>query len=88
VGAAEALAARRASRTRVDGAMNVADVASDARTGANIRGSSMAGLVLVVSTSWCSWTFQDAKPGNMTLVSIIIQMSFHQHRLIVVKIGL
>lgn len=41
----EALAARRASRTRVEGAMNVVDVAIDARTGANIRGSSIAALM-------------------------------------------
>jgi len=40
-----ALAARRTSRTRVEGAMKAVDVAIDARTGASIRGSSMAALV-------------------------------------------
>ena len=40
-----ALAARRASRTRIEGAIKTADVAIDARTGASIRGSSMAALV-------------------------------------------
>lgn len=46
MGAAEPLATRRASRTRVEGAVKAVDVANDARTGANIRGSSMAVLLL------------------------------------------
>jgi hypothetical protein len=55
------LATRRASRTRVDGAMKVFDVANDARTGANIRGSSMAALVLERRASQCIATFRDAR---------------------------
>jgi hypothetical protein len=40
------LTARRASITREAGEMKVEGVCTDARTGANIRGSSMAALVL------------------------------------------
>jgi hypothetical protein len=39
------LAARRASRTCLEGAMSFDDEGIDARTGASIRGSSMAALV-------------------------------------------
>lgn len=40
------LAARRASRTCFEGAMSFEDDGIDARTGASIRGSSMAALLL------------------------------------------
>jgi hypothetical protein len=40
------LAERRASITREAGSMNVEGVCIDARTGASIRGSSMAALML------------------------------------------
>jgi hypothetical protein len=43
VGAAAALGVRRAARTWQVGAARVQDAASEARTGASIRGSSMAG---------------------------------------------
>lgn len=53
------LAARRACRTCFDGAMSVGDAEIDARTGANIRGSSMAAVVVcraaaVLETFPCS----------------------------------
>jgi hypothetical protein len=44
-GAVVPLAARRASRTDFEGAMILDDADIDARTGANIRGSSMAVVV-------------------------------------------
>jgi len=61
VGTEAPLATRRASRTRVDGAMNVVAVANDARTGANIRGSSMTALVLERRAFECTATFRDAR---------------------------
>ena len=61
MGAEVPLATRRASRTRVDGAMNVVDVANDARTGANIRGSSMAAQLLERRAFECTATFRDAR---------------------------
>jgi hypothetical protein len=44
-GVDEALAARRASRAREDGAMSFDEVCMDARTGASNRGSSMAAVM-------------------------------------------
>jgi hypothetical protein len=57
------LAARRASMTRVDGAKNADGVCIAARTGASIRGSSMATQVLGACrrrASWLSESFRDA----------------------------
>ena len=57
------LAARRASMTRVDGAKKADGVCIDARTGASIRGSSMATRVLGACrrrASRLSESFRDA----------------------------
>jgi hypothetical protein len=52
------LAARRACRTSLDGAMRVDEACIDARTGASIRGSSMAGCD-VDSPCCCSRDFSN-----------------------------
>jgi hypothetical protein len=53
----EPLAARRACRTSLDGATRVDEACIDARTGASIRGSSMAGCDVDTPCCCCSRDF-------------------------------
>lgn len=56
--------------TRVEGAINAADVAIDARTGANIRGSSMAALLLERRASELHGDFSRCSLGPCTISAV------------------
>jgi hypothetical protein len=59
-GAVEPLAARRASRTDFEGAIVLAEADNDARTGASIRGSSMAVVMWSTCCACFMRLFEDA----------------------------
>jgi hypothetical protein len=87
------LAARRASMTRVDGAKNADGVCIAARTGASIRGSSMATQVLGACrrrASRLSESFRDAwlmhshlgLAPSVPLSGVLVGQAHHLHFLI------